>query len=141
MSTPLTDTGASRGAVVITGASTGIGRACALSLDTLGFRVFAGVRKAVDGESLRRVSSSRLVTIYIDVTDEQSIAAAAEGVSREVGSAGLVGLVNNAGIAIPGPLEYLSLEELHRQLEINLVGQLAVTQASCRCCARHGGAS
>jgi NAD(P)-dependent dehydrogenase (short-subunit alcohol dehydrogenase family) len=130
VNTALTDSGAPpRGAVVITGASTGIGRACALALDALGFRVFAGVRKAEDGESLRRASSARLTPIFIDVTDEQSIAAAAEEVSREVGEAGLVGLVNNAGIAIPGPLEYLPLEELRRQLEINLVGQLAVTQA------------
>ncbi len=129
MSTPLADSRTPRGAVVITGASTGIGRACALSLDDLGFRVFAGVRKAEDGESLRRACSSRLVPVYIDVTDEQSIAAAAESVSREVGDAGLAGLVNNAGVAIPGPLEYLPLDELRRQLEINLVGQLAVTQA------------
>jgi NAD(P)-dependent dehydrogenase (short-subunit alcohol dehydrogenase family) len=130
VNTTLTDSGAPpRGAVVITGASSGIGRTCALSLDTLGFRVFAGVRKSSDGESLRRASSARLTSLFIDVTDEQSIAAAAEEVSREVGDAGLVGLVNNAGIAIPGPLEYLPLVELRRQLEINLVEQLAVTQA------------
>jgi NAD(P)-dependent dehydrogenase (short-subunit alcohol dehydrogenase family) len=112
VNTPLTDSGAPRGAVVITGASTGIGRACALSLDALDFRVFAGVRKTADGESLRRASSARLTPIFIDVTDEQSIAAAAEEVSREVGDARLAGLVNNAGVAIPGPLEYLPLEEL-----------------------------
>ena len=119
----------SQGTVVVTGASTGIGRACALSLDALGFWVFAGVRKSGDGNSLRRASSARLSPLFIDVTDERSITAAAETVSREVGDAGLVGLVNNAGVAIPGPLEYLLLEELRRQLEINLVGQLAVTQA------------
>jgi NAD(P)-dependent dehydrogenase (short-subunit alcohol dehydrogenase family) len=127
--TALIRSGASQGAVVITGASTGIGRACALSLDALGFRVFAGVRKSDDGESLRRVASDRLTPVFIDVTDKQSIAAAAGSVSREVGTAGLVGLVNNAGVAVPGPLEYLPLEELRRQLEINLVGQLAVIQA------------
>jgi NAD(P)-dependent dehydrogenase (short-subunit alcohol dehydrogenase family) len=120
---------ASRGAIVVTGASTGIGRACALSLDAMGFRVFAGVRKSEDGESLGKASSSRLTPIFIDVTDEQSIATAAAEVARAVGDAGLAGLVNNAGVAIPGPLEYLSLEELRRQLEINLVGQLAVIQA------------
>ena len=92
MHTPLTDSGvSSRGAVVITGASTGIGRACALSLDALGFQVFAGARKAEDGESLRRASSARLRPVFIDVTDEESIAAA-ESVSREVGEAGLAGL-------------------------------------------------
>ncbi len=64
--------------------------------------VFAGVRKAEDGESLRRASSVRLTPVFIDVTDEQSIAPAAEEVSREVGDAGLL---NNAGVAIPGPLE------------------------------------
>jgi NAD(P)-dependent dehydrogenase (short-subunit alcohol dehydrogenase family) len=111
--TARTDSGAPRrGAVVITGASTGIGRACALSLDALGFRIFAGVRKAEGGESLRRASSARLTPIFMDVTDEQSIAAAAQSVSREVRDAGLVGLVNNAGVAIPGPLDYLPLEEL-----------------------------
>jgi NAD(P)-dependent dehydrogenase (short-subunit alcohol dehydrogenase family) len=129
METPLSDSGAPRGAVVITGASTGIGWACALSLDTLNFRVFAGVRKDGDGEALGRTSSPRLTPVFIDVTDERSIAAAVKGVSREVEHAGLAGLVNNAGVAIPGPLEYLSLEELRRLLEINLVGQLAVTQA------------
>ena len=129
MDTTLIRSGASRGAVVVTGTSTGIGQACALSLDALGIRVFAGVRKSGDGDSLRQASSARLTPFFIDVTDERSITAAAEKVSREVGNAGLVGLVNNAGVAIPGPLEYLLLGELRRQLEINLVGQLAVTQA------------
>jgi len=127
METPVTSFDALRGGVIITGASTGIGRACTLSLDALGFRVFASVRKSNDGESLRRAASGRLPTIFIDITDEDSIAAAAEKVSQEVGDGGLVGLVNNAGIAIPGPLEYLPLVELRRQIEINLVAQLAVT--------------
>lgn len=125
MNRTLADSRATRGAAVITGASTGIGRACALSLDTLGFRDFAGVRKSADGESLRQASSDRLTPVFIDVTDEESIAVAAE----EVSDAGLAGLVNNTGVAVPGPLEYLPLVELRRQLEINLVGQLAVTQA------------
>jgi NAD(P)-dependent dehydrogenase (short-subunit alcohol dehydrogenase family) len=129
VNTTITDSGATRGAVVITGASTGIGRACALSLDALGFRVFAGVRKTEDGESLRRVGSPRLTPIFLDVTDEESITEAVESISQDVGETGLVGLVNNAGVAIPGPLEYLPLEELRRQLEINLIGQLAVTKA------------
>ncbi|HLL40003.1 MAG TPA: SDR family NAD(P)-dependent oxidoreductase [Rubrobacteraceae bacterium] len=86
MNTTLTDSGAPpRGAVVITGASTGIGWACALSLDALGFRVFAGVRKSSDGESLLRASSARLTPVFLDVTDEHSIATAAEKVSQEVG--------------------------------------------------------
>src|SRR3712207_2967773 len=93
VSTAITDSGAPpRGAVVITGASTGIGRACTLSLGALDFQVFAGVRRAEDGESLRRATSARLTPVFIEVTDEQSIAAAVESVWREVGDAGLVGL-------------------------------------------------
>lgn len=115
--------------VVITGASTGIGRACALTLHDEGCHVFAGVRQDGDGESLREAASPRLVPIFLDVTDHRSIQAAAAAVADEVGEAGLSALVNNAGVAIPGPLEYLSLDELRRQLEINLVGQLAVIQA------------
>jgi NADP-dependent 3-hydroxy acid dehydrogenase YdfG len=88
VNTTLTDSGAPRSAVVVTGASTGIGRACVLLLDTLGFRVFAGVRESDDGESLRRASSACLTPVFIDVTDEQSIAAAAEEVTLGVRDAG-----------------------------------------------------
>jgi NAD(P)-dependent dehydrogenase (short-subunit alcohol dehydrogenase family) len=115
--------------VVITGASTGIGEACALHLDRLGFLVFAGVRKEADGERLRAEASERLTPIILDVTDGQQIAAAAETVKAVVGDAGLAGLVNNAGIALAGPLEFLLLDELRRQLEVNVVAQIAVTQA------------
>jgi NAD(P)-dependent dehydrogenase (short-subunit alcohol dehydrogenase family) len=117
-----------RRAVVITGASTGIGQACALELDSQGMHVFAGVRREVDAERLREERPS-LDPIKLDVTDAASIAAARERVAEEVGETGLAGLVNNAGIAVPGPLEYLPIEELRRQLEVNLVGQVAVTQA------------
>jgi NAD(P)-dependent dehydrogenase (short-subunit alcohol dehydrogenase family) len=117
------------GAIVITGASTGIGRACALHLDDEGHQVFAGVRKDADGESLASKASSRLVPIIIDVTDEGSIAAAAKLVDDAVGSGGLQGLVNNAGIAVSGPLEYLPVDDLRKQLEVNVIGQIAVTQA------------
>jgi NAD(P)-dependent dehydrogenase (short-subunit alcohol dehydrogenase family) len=117
-----------RGAVVITGASTGIGRASALELDSRGFRVFAGVRREQDAQDLRTERSS-LEPLHIDVTDESSIAAARETVAAEVGDAGLAGLVNNAGIAVPGPIEHLPIDELRRQLDVNLVGQIAVTQA------------
>jgi NAD(P)-dependent dehydrogenase (short-subunit alcohol dehydrogenase family) len=116
-------------AVVITGASTGIGAACALHLDRLGFRVFAGVRKPADGEALQRQASDQLTPILIDVTDAASIAAAADTVAAAVGEAGLAGLVNNAGIGVVGPLEFLPIAELRRQLEINVIGQVAVTQA------------
>ena len=117
-----------RGAVVITGASTGIGRACALDLDSRGFQVFAGVRRDEDAERLRAERPS-IEPLHIDVTDADSIAGARDRVAEAVGGAGLAGLVNNAGIAVPGPLEHLPMDELRRQLEVNLVGQVAVTQA------------
>ncbi len=116
-------------AIVVTGASTGIGRACALQLDRKGFRVFAGVRKPADGEALREHASERLAPLRIDVTDAASIEAAAKTVSAEVGDRGLAGLVNNAGISVNGPLEFVELEDLRWQLEVNVVGQVAVTQA------------
>lgn len=115
--------------VVITGASTGIGAACALHLDQVGFRVFAGVRRQADGEILRAQGSARLTPISIDVGDTVSISTAATAVAGSVGRAGLAGLVNNAGIAVTGPIEFLSLPDFRRQLEINVVGQVAVTQA------------
>ncbi len=117
------------GSVVVTGASTGIGRACALRLDRMGWRVFAGVRRPADGEALRAKASARLLPVELDVTDEASIARAAGRVAADTGDAGLGGLVNNAGISVAGPLEFLPLEELRRQLEVNVTGQVAVTQA------------
>jgi len=115
--------------VVITGASTGIGAACALHLDKLGWRVFAGVRKQADAEALRSRASPRLTPIALDVADTLSISTAAGAVAGVVGDAGLDGLVNNAGVVVTGPVEFLPLPELRRQLEINVVGQVAVTQA------------
>ena len=114
--------------VVVTGASTGIGRASALALDRKGFRVFAGIRKEADGEALREVASDALTPVYIDVSDEESIAAAAKVVADEVGNGGLGGLVNNAGTTLPCPVEHLALDDFRRQLEVNLVGPLAVTK-------------
>jgi NAD(P)-dependent dehydrogenase (short-subunit alcohol dehydrogenase family) len=118
-----------RGAIVVTGASTGIGRATAIELDRIGYRVFAGVRKDSDAESIRGEGSDRLEPLTIDVADEASIAAAAKSVEEKIGDAGLAGLVNNAGIVVAGPLEGLPLDGLRRQLEVNVVGQVAVTQA------------
>ncbi len=115
--------------VVITGASTGIGEAAALELDRLGFRVFAGVRAEADGERLRQRSSPRLAPLRLDVTDAEQVAEAAKTVAAAVGPAGLAGLVNNAGIVVAGPLELLPLDAWRRQLEVNLFGQVAVTQA------------
>jgi NAD(P)-dependent dehydrogenase (short-subunit alcohol dehydrogenase family) len=118
------------GAVVVTGASTGIGRATALLLDRKGYRVFAGIRKQADADELSRTGSDRLTSITIDVADEQSIAAARRQVAEALGDQGLVGLVNNAGVGGGGgPIEHMSLDDLRAALEVNLVGQVAVTQA------------
>ncbi|HEU5106097.1 MAG TPA: SDR family oxidoreductase [Solirubrobacterales bacterium] len=114
--------------VLVTGASTGIGRTTALRLDADGWRVFAGIRNPADGESLREAASERLLPVTLDVTDSAQIAAAAELVEREAPE-GLGGLVNNAGVAIPGPLETIPLEDFRRQIEVNLVAYVAVSQA------------
>ena len=117
------------GAVVVTGASTGIGRATALLLDKKGYRVFAGVRKQADAKSLAEEGSDNLTPITIDVTKERSIKSAKDKVQRAVGKDGLVGLVNNAGVGDGGPVETMDLDVLRNVLEVNLVGQVAVTQA------------
>jgi NAD(P)-dependent dehydrogenase (short-subunit alcohol dehydrogenase family) len=114
--------------VLITGASTGIGRTTALRLDAAGWRVYAGVRKQEDAEALRASGSDRLQPLILDVTDAGQIAAAAARIESE-SPAGLDGLVNNAGIAVPGPLETLPLDDFRRQVEVNLTAQVAVTQA------------
>lgn len=115
-------------AVVITGASTGIGAACAIHLDRLGYRVFAGVRKTEDGQTLQKNCSDRLVPIDLDVTDLATIQKAHALVSESTGSDGLYGLINNAGIAVVGPLEAVPLADFRQQLEVNVIGQVAVTQ-------------
>ncbi len=114
--------------VLITGASTGIGRAAALRLDGAGWRVFAGVRRKEDAEALRTAGSERLAPLILDVTDAGQIAAAAERIDADADGR-LDGLVNNAGVAIPSPLETMPIDDFRRQLEVNLTGQLAVTQA------------
>src|SRR4051794_9176325 len=111
-----------RGAVVVTGASTGIGDVSARHLSSLGFHVFAGVRKAEDAE---RARAAGLEPLTLDVIDADSIRAAVE----QVGDTPLAGLVNNAGIAVAGPLEFIPVEEFRHQLDVNVVGQVAVTQA------------
>lgn len=119
----------SKRAVLITGASKGIGRATALHLDGLGFRVFAGVRSEADGAALEKESSGHVTPVIVDVTDAAQIARAAGEISAQVGADGLYGLVNNAGMSTAAPLEFVPLDEFRHQLEVNLVGQLAVTQA------------
>jgi NAD(P)-dependent dehydrogenase (short-subunit alcohol dehydrogenase family) len=110
------------GTVLVTGASTGIGEATVLHLKTLGFDAIGAVRKDEDAE---RLEGQGVRTVRIDVTDAGQIAAARD----ELGDIALAGLVNNAGIAVAAPLEFLPVDRLRQQLEINLIGQVAVTQA------------
>jgi NAD(P)-dependent dehydrogenase (short-subunit alcohol dehydrogenase family) len=112
------------GTVVITGASTGIGRAAALRLARAGFSVLAGVRREEDGADLR-AQDGRIEPVLVDVTDTGQIASLA----ARVGGAPLAGLVNNAGIAVAGPLEGVPIDLVRRQYEVNVFGLLAVTQA------------
>lgn len=109
-------------AVLVTGASTGIGEAAALRLKRGGWDVYAGARS---DEDLERLRAAGMHPLRLDVTDEASVAAA----RAEVGDRALHGLVNNAGVAVSAPIELVPIGELRRQLEINLVGQVAVTQA------------
>ncbi len=113
--------------VLITGASSGIGEACALWLQDKGYRAFAGVRKEADAEAIKKKSKGHLMPVFLDVADEVSILEAARFVGCQTPR--LDGLVNNAGIAVAGPLEFLPIRELRRVLEVNVVGQVAVTQA------------
>jgi NAD(P)-dependent dehydrogenase (short-subunit alcohol dehydrogenase family) len=98
-------------------------------MDAEGWRVFAGVRREEDAAALRAAGTERLVPVMLDVTDAAQIASAVQAVEGEVGEAGLDGLVNNAGIAVLSPLETIPVDDFHRQIEVNLVAQVAVTQA------------
>ena len=115
---------------LVTGASSGIGEASALRLDRLGHRVYAGVRSSKDGERLQAVASPQLRPVMADVTDPDQIGATMAIIDDEVGPAGLDGLVNNAGVAIGGPVEFVPLSEWRSQFEVNVFGQVTVTQAA-----------
>ena len=115
-------------AIVITGAAKGIGRACVLRLARR-FRIYAGVRRVEDGEGLRAEGGPNVVPVLLEITDADAIAAAAEFIRTDLGDAKLAGLVNNAGIAVAGPLEFLPVSELRKQFEVNVVGQVAMAQA------------
>ena len=114
-------------AVVVTGASTGIGYAVAERFAKGGWKVFGSVRKAEDGERLR--SELGVTPLRFDVTDGAAIAAAAEQVARELGGATLGGLVNNAGMSVAGPLAFMPLDTFRLQMEVNLTGPFLLTQA------------
>ena len=116
--------------VLVTGASSGIGRATALRLATNGYHVFAGVRKPADGAALAEAAAGDVTPVSLNVTDAQQITSAVGLIAGHVGDAGLAGLVNNAGIGVFGPLELIPIEQFRRQLEVNVTGQLAITQAA-----------
>lgn len=125
-----------RGAVVVTGATSGIGRAAALRLAHDGWRVFAGVRRQDDGAALAAAAAAigvapLLLPLLLDVTDGASVAAAASAVDAALAQRGerLAGLINNAGIAVAGPIEEVPLARLREVLEVNVVGATATTQA------------
>jgi NAD(P)-dependent dehydrogenase (short-subunit alcohol dehydrogenase family) len=115
--------------VVVTGASTGIGAACVEYLDDKGFRVFATVRKQVDADRIAALGSSRLEPLFLDVSQAESIAKAAQTVDAGLKGAGLAGLVNNAGISVDVPLECVDIGALRHQLEVNTIAPVEVTQA------------
>jgi NAD(P)-dependent dehydrogenase (short-subunit alcohol dehydrogenase family) len=115
---------------LVTGSSSGIGRATVLRLAAAGQHVYAGVRKPEDGERLVQAATGGAVTpVILDVTDTGHIAAAASVIDGHTGPGGLDGLVNNAGYGLACPAELVPLESFRRQLEVNVTGQLAVTQA------------
>ncbi len=115
--------------VVVTGASTGIGYATVEALVKAGFHVFGSVRNSADAERLEAAFPSGCTPLVFDVTDGEAIQRAAGVVAAKLGSATLAGLVNNAGIAVAGPLLLLPLDDIRRQIEVNVIGQIAVCQA------------
>jgi NAD(P)-dependent dehydrogenase (short-subunit alcohol dehydrogenase family) len=122
---------------LVTGTSTGIGRAISLKLVAEGINVFAGVRRPGDADSLSAEASratspaaGKLCPLILDVTREQEIASAIDRVSDQVGSNGLWALVNNAGIVVPGPVEYLSLADWRKQFDVNFFGMCELTRVA-----------
>lgn len=118
-----------KGAVVITGTSTGLGRATALLLDKQGYQVFAGVRTEKDAESLKQAASGNLTPIIMDITKAEEIKSALEFVSLAIGDEGLFALINNAYVGVDGPLECIPIDDIRWNFEVNVIGQIAVTQA------------
>ncbi|HEU4550228.1 MAG TPA: SDR family oxidoreductase [Rhizomicrobium sp.] len=117
------------GSIVVTGASTGIGRATVKVLRARGFQVFAGVRRLADAEELKREFSLGVTPLVFDVTDRPAIFRAREQVHAALGAEPLSGLVNNAGIAVPGLLLMMQPQEVEHQLAVNVMGTLNVSQA------------
>ena len=115
--------------VVITGASTGIGHASAKLLLDKGFRVFGSVRKQADADRLKGEFGANFTPLLFDVTDEAAVLAAAREVRTALNGETLAGLVNNAGIAVPGPVLELAADEFRRQMDVNVIGPIIATQA------------
>lgn len=114
---------------VVTGASTGIGRAAVKSLAGHGWTVFAGVRKQADADSLKAEFGERVVPLLFDVTDAAAVRAAAAEVRARLGGQTLKGLVNNAGMALGGPLMHIPVDQIRRVFEVNVLGAVTVSQA------------
>jgi NAD(P)-dependent dehydrogenase (short-subunit alcohol dehydrogenase family) len=115
--------------VVITGVSTGIGYDAARYLTEKGWHIFGSVRKQADADRVQSELGQSFTPLIFDVTDHEAIKTAASQVANVVGDTGLWGLVNNAGIAVAGPLMHLPIEDFRQQIEVNLISQLAVTQS------------
>jgi NAD(P)-dependent dehydrogenase (short-subunit alcohol dehydrogenase family) len=115
--------------VVVTGVSTGIGNGTLRELIQAGYTVFGSVRKQQDADRLSKEFGPAYVPLIFDVTDAAAVARAVESVRKTLGGGKLAGLVNNAGVAVPGPLMELSVEDFRRQIEVNLVSVFAVTRA------------
>lgn len=114
--------------IFITGASSGIGLATALRLRSVGFRVYAGVLPGEDIAALTQQNSEGIIVVPMDITRPESVSAAYDTVKRGVGETGLYGLFNNAGIALSGPLEFMPMEVLQNQFDVNVMGHVRVTQ-------------
>lgn len=117
------------GNILITGASTGIGAACARKFIAEGFVVYGSVRKSTDAERLAEELGETFRPLLFDVTDEEAIARAAQVLIEEIGDQGLKLLINNAGIAVTGPVELLDVQAYRQQFEVNYFGLIAVTKA------------
>ena len=125
--------------VVITGASSGIGRSCVLRMSQAGWRVFATVRKEADRDKLRFEGKGNVYPVILDVENEASISVAAQDIASQLNGDGLDGLVNVAGIGTVRPLEYASLQDVRQIFEINVFGQIAITQALARLLRKNRG--
>jgi NAD(P)-dependent dehydrogenase (short-subunit alcohol dehydrogenase family) len=115
--------------ILVTGASSGIGRATALRLARHGWRVFAAVRKETDAQAIRGEAPESLETVLLDVSDQGSMKAAAHEVAGRLAGRGLDALFNNAGIGSTSPVEYTAVDKLREVYEVNLFGQVAMIQA------------